>query len=207
MKEHDVNARFEREKELKTEHGIVYITFEDRDKMHRAKISYATVEERLNHNWTKQEAVGLSHQFKIDRKHKIVFEVVANGVPIRIPYEKVKRAKRLGITPKHISFRLKAGWDLAETLNTPPSLRQKRLNKEQLEVEADIKFARSVLGNDARQQAAIDRMRANRLKERKPHLYDGTPQVHGRTKYGKYLFEHIRVGAYKTDCYGRQQLV
>lgn len=45
----------------------------------------------------------------------------------------------------------------------------------------------------------------NKRKE-KPWL-ETVPQSVPFTRYGKYLSENIRIGAYKSDCYGRQQLV
>ncbi|NJI03092.1 hypothetical protein [Staphylococcus agnetis] len=43
-------------------------------------------------------------------------------------------------------------------------------------------------------------------RKEKPWL-ETVPQSVPFTRYGKYLSENIRIGAYKSDCYGRQQLV
>lgn len=43
-------------------------------------------------------------------------------------------------------------------------------------------------------------------RKEKPWLKT-VPQSKPLSKYGKYLSENIRIGAYKVDCYGRQQLI
>ncbi|PTG08613.1 hypothetical protein [Staphylococcus chromogenes] len=43
-------------------------------------------------------------------------------------------------------------------------------------------------------------------REAKPWLKT-VPQSKPLSKYGKYLSDNIRIGAYKVDCYGRQQLI
>lgn len=43
-------------------------------------------------------------------------------------------------------------------------------------------------------------------REAKPWLTT-VPQSKPLSKYGKYLSDNIKIGAYKDDCYGRQQLI
>ena len=43
-------------------------------------------------------------------------------------------------------------------------------------------------------------------RKEKPWL-STVPQSVPYTRYGQYLSENIRIGAYKFDCYGRQQLI
>ncbi|QDW90465.1 hypothetical protein DWB97_08605 [Staphylococcus chromogenes] len=43
-------------------------------------------------------------------------------------------------------------------------------------------------------------------REVKPWLTT-VPQSKPLSKYGKYLSDNIKIGAYKVDCYGRQQLI
>ncbi|MCO4330323.1 hypothetical protein MTQ87_12540, partial [Staphylococcus hyicus] len=92
------------------------------------------------------------------------------------------------------------GWSLEKTLTTPPRLSAEELMYEAI-ANSEDKF------QDLVRQNRISKFKDEKLREEKPHLFNGTPQKHGLTRYGRHLHKNIRIGAYKIDSYGRQQLV
>ncbi|WP_432368723.1 SA1788 family PVL leukocidin-associated protein [Staphylococcus chromogenes] len=95
-----------------------------------------------------------------------------------------------GLTVQTVTNRIKRNWDRDEAINVKyveelDEYRMMKYEKQQIIKSKEIKA---------------------KYKKEKPWLKT-VPQSKPLSKYGKHLSENIRIGAYKVDCYGRQQLI
>ena len=97
---------------------------------------------------------------------------------------------RNGLTVQTVTNLIKRNWDRDEAINVK--------YVEDLDEYRMMKYEK--------QQIIKSREVKAQYKKEKPWLKT-VPQSVTFSKYGKYLSENIRIGAYKIDCYGRQQLI
>ncbi|NJH82138.1 hypothetical protein BUZ57_08250 [Staphylococcus hyicus] len=187
---------------LNTAQGVFVLNDKNVEDIKFNNMTFKTVAHRLNHNWTLDEATQLQKTFVPDHEHRIVLLLKKDNSDeqIRVPYTRVKEAMDKGINLHSIKRRFGLGWSLEKTLTTPPRLSAEELMYEAI-ANSEDKF------QDLVRQNRISKFKDEKLREEKPHLFNGTPQKHGLTRYGRHLHKNIRIGAYKIDSYGRQQLV
>ena len=114
-----------------------------------------------------------------------------NGVDY--PYDKtIREGMELnGITQVIMRERIKKGWTLYQAVNAPKGMSLKEFKKRE---QQKLKSRREYLEYQM-------------LKDKKPHLFDGTPQQHSRGKYVSSDMKHRTIARIKTDIYGNVQLI
>lgn len=114
-----------------------------------------------------------------------------NGVDY--PYDMtIREAMELNcVTQTTMRDRIKDGWSLYQAVNAPKGMSLKQFKKRE---RNRIKSNKEYLAYQ-------------KLKDKKPHLFDGTPQVHPRSKHVSNDMKNHAIARLKTDVYGNTQLI
>ena len=138
-------------------------------------LSSRLIEERLQNGWGEDDATTLSTNY-VMHNGRIHYLYNRKGKEIYISLEDMKKADlELALDAKSIAVRLGKGYSVEDALTRP--LDRRYVSSYQLLgdtfntwKELDAKRARE----------AVKELRERKLKEDKPHLFDGTPQQHSR---------------------------
>ncbi|RIM85061.1 hypothetical protein BU107_12940 [Staphylococcus xylosus] len=111
--------------------------------------------------------------------------------------EKYKaKAESLNIGQSSIRTRLKNGWTIEEAHTVPI-----RVSLD------DYREAQFILQMQSEAKKVKETLKEERHKQKRPWLYDGTPQQHSRSIHVEKLMHTSAFPKIKTDTYGNTQLI
>lgn len=143
------------------------------------------IEQRLQDGWSDERALSLGRNYVMKDGH-IFYLYNRKGREVYISLEDMERAEvDWGITTTTVGKRLGKGHSVEKALTTP--------RKEDLHFFGMREYMKKQ--EKIRSERAVSQMREQKYRERKPHLYDGTPQQHTFNEYAQYLAD-----SYKFKC-------
>ncbi|MGW7889962.1 SA1788 family PVL leukocidin-associated protein [Staphylococcus xylosus] len=98
-----------------------------------------------------------------------------------------------GVSIHLMRMRLKKNWSLFKAINVPPGMTIEEFEKHGIK-KSNLLSRKQLLEYEL-------------LKNKKPHLFDGTPQTHKRSEYVSNEMKHYAIARLKTDIYGDTQLI
>lgn len=112
---------------------------------------------------------------------------------IEYPYDDKIKAdmEASGVSFYILKTRLEKKWTLYQAVNTPKGMSLEEFKRKNL----------------ARIRSLRERSDYQRLKDKKPHLFDGTPQLHSCSRYVSNDMQNHAIARLKTDIYGNVQLI
>ncbi|UXU53183.1 SA1788 family PVL leukocidin-associated protein [Staphylococcus arlettae] len=164
---------------------IIWLEREDRLKLKSLDLSIDDVQDRINKGWEPYEAMSFSAKYEM-HDGQIYYTHSAKEQTFYIPAEDMEKAEvELGINPRTVAKRLNRGFSTQEALT------KEVLTSEVYEVKQDIEAQKA---KERKRQERRRMKKAQRAKqrdmERRPHMYDGTPQQHTRGAYTSYLMKN-----------------
>lgn len=125
--------------------------------------------------------------------------VDGKGYPLT---NEVKKAMDINqITKDAVRTRMShGGWTLYQAVNTPVGMKLEDFIEEQQQ-------KRKMQHEEYLRQRNLLTLKEQKLREKKPHLFNGTPQTHSTSEFGRYLSKNNLIARVKTDSFGRVQLL
>lgn len=169
----------------------LYIGEEERDYIYNVVgLSMGVIEQRLKEGWEEERAMTLGKAYVL-KAGQMYYLYKRKGREEYIPLEAVEKAYvELGLSTATIGNRLSKGQTVEQALMTPRKIAYKSRMPHYNDVREQWKKQEKI-----RSERAISQMREQKQRERKPHLYDGTPQQHTFNEYAQYLAD-----SYKFKC-------
>ncbi|WP_270892741.1 SA1788 family PVL leukocidin-associated protein [Staphylococcus saprophyticus] len=103
-------------------------------------------------------------------------QITIDGYQLYVHPEHEAKAEALGLSAKYIRTRLKNGWTVHEAYSAPKGIRLE-----------DYREAQNIEYMESKARKTRQRLREEKHRKLKPHLYDGTPQKHSRDVWCQYL--------------------
>ena len=166
---------------------VLYLRGEERANLKNKELSLKIVEQRLENDWSIDEALTLNKNYvKVDGRIYYYYENSKREEYILL--EDMERAEvDHNINARTVGKRLNQGMSVNEALTKPLSAKALR----DYERDLDMSLMNTLIKRDEQQQAMrVQEIKIEREKEVKPHLYNGTPQVHHRSDYCQYLMDN-----------------
>lgn len=149
----------------------------ERKRKSDAKLPTSEIQARLNLGLSMEEALKFGIKYAAKFGH-ICYEIEGNGCFYYIPIDDVEELRNNGISLVSIERNVLTVDDISELL-----LEDTRVFEEDYDHDSSIE----VQLNESRREQKIQEYKDAKHREQKPHLYDGTPQVHKWGSYAEYL--------------------
>lgn len=165
--------------------SAIWLTKEEKRHYGNLNISSRIIEERLQEGWGEDDATTLSTNY-VMHNGRIHYLYNRKGKEIYVSLEDMKKADlELALDAKAIAVRLGKGYSVEDALTRP--LDRRYVSSYQLLGDT---FNTWKALDAKRAREAVKELRERKLKEDKPHLFDGTPQQHSRGAWCEYLMEN-----------------
>lgn len=161
--------------------SAIWLTKEEKRHCGNLNISSRVIEERLQDGWGEDDATTLSSNY-VMHEGRIHYFYNRKGREVYISLADMKKAD---LDAKAIAVRLGKGYSVKDALTSP--LDRRYVSSYQLLGDT---FNSWKAIDAKRSREAVKKLRERKLKEEKPHLFDGTPQQHSRDAYTEYLMEN-----------------
>ncbi|MBF0814068.1 hypothetical protein IR133_10085 [Staphylococcus saprophyticus] len=149
----------------------------ERKRKSDAKIPTSEIQSRLDLGLSMEEALKFSIKYAAKFGH-ICYEIEGNGCFYYIPIDDVNELRRNGISMADVERNVLTVDDISELL-----LEDTRVFEEDYDYDSSI----STKLNEQHRKQKIQEYKDVKHREQKPHLFDGTPQVHKWGSYAEYL--------------------
>lgn len=165
--------------------SAIWLTKEEKRHCGNLNISSRIIEERLQEGWGEDDATTLSTNY-VMHNGRIHYLYNRKGKEIYVSLEDMKKADlELALDAKSIAVRLGKGYSVEDALTRP--LDRRYVSSYQLLGDT---FNTWKALDAKRAREAVKELRERKLKEDKPHLFDGTPQQHSRGAWCEYLMQN-----------------
>lgn len=165
--------------------SAIWLTKEEKRHCGNLNISSRIIEERLQDGWGEDDATTLSTNY-VMHNGRIHYLYNRKGKEIYVSLADMKKADlELALDAKSIAVRLGKGYSVEDALTRP--LDRRYVSSYQLLGDT---FNTWKALDAKRAREAVKELRERKLKEDKPHLFDGTPQQHSRGAWCEYLMEN-----------------
>ena len=165
--------------------SAIWLTKEEKRHCGNLNISSRIIEERLQEGWGEDDATTLSSNY-VMYDGRIHYFYNRKGKEIYISLEDMKKADlELALDAKTIAVRLGKGYSVEDALTRP---RDRRYVSSYQLLGDTFNTWKALDAKRARE--AVKELRERKLKEEKPHLFDGTKQQHSRGAWCEYLMEN-----------------
>lgn len=163
------------------------------NQMRKGKVTADAFDERIAKGWNIKDAVYLNHNF-------VPFK---NGVYLAVPvFNDTYYIKRSDFENMRQKYNLSTQKIFSRVRKQPI---EEVIPEEYTIYEKESDDDMNYLAEQREREERIKARELNRLKERKPHLFNGTPQKHVFDKYCVHLFDNNVFAKVKTDQYGNVQ--
>ena len=163
------------------------------NQMRKGKVTADTFDERIAKGWNIKDAIYLNHNF-------VPFK---NGVYLAVPvFNDTYYIKRSDFEDMRQKYNLSTQKIFSRVRKQPI---EEVIPEEYTIYEKESDDDMNYLAEQREREERIKERELNRLKERKPHLFNGTPQKHVFDKYCIHLFDNNVFAKVKTDQYGNVQ--
>lgn len=143
------------------------------------KISTNEIQNRLDLGMSMTQALSYSRKYAA-KFGTLCYIVEGDEVFYYIPLKDVERLTENGISMRSVSRRIDVVEDISELLLEDTTVYEEHCDYDQSLYDELLK---------KKQEKAINKMRDDKHRELKPHLYDGTPQAHEFGEYAQYLID------------------
>lgn len=165
--------------------SAIWLTKEEKRHCGNLNISSRIIEERLQDGWGEEDATTLSTNY-VMHNGRIHYLYNRKGKEIYVSLADMKKADlELALDAKSIAVRLGKGYSVEDALTRP--LDRRYVSSYQLLGDT---FNTWKALDAKRAREAVKELRERKLKEDKPHLFDGTPQQFSRGKWCEHLMEN-----------------
>ncbi|WP_432721118.1 hypothetical protein [Staphylococcus shinii] len=165
--------------------SLITLTGATRQHCSSLNITTRLIEERLHDGWEEEDATTFSPNY-VMHNGRIHYFYNRRGKEIYISLEDMKKADlELALDAKTIAVRLGKGYTAEEALTRP--IDRRYVSSYQL-LGDTFNTWKALEAKRARE--AVKELRESKLKEEKPHLFDGTKQQHSRGAWCEYLMEN-----------------
>lgn len=161
---------------------IIWLDNADRLKLKGLGVPVNKVQERINNGWKPYDAINFSDKYEM-HDGQIYYTHTTNEHKFYISADDMEKAEiEVGLNPRTIAKRLNRGFSVQEALTREPA------TSDVYEVKQDIEaqIAKQRRKEERRRMKKAERAK-QRDMERRPHMYDGTPQHHSFGEYAQYL--------------------
>lgn len=149
----------------------------------RRKLSAAQIQERLDIGMSMDDALNWSGRYEV-KFGSLCFALMGQDSVYYLPTETVATLKDRGVSIHHLANRVKNVEDIVDAVDEPSIIDDLIIYEDEI-VQVEDESSKK-LQEKARQER-IQYYKDKKYRERKPHLFDGTPQVHKWGSYAEYL--------------------